>query len=199
MSPTPVEFIARGLIVIRGHALVCWNPKGQYGYLPGGHIESEEPAAVALGREMIEETGLACRVGPLLLTHENRFETRKRAHHEINLVFAAEIIDPSFLYNDEQVCHVAQSGKTAISSRQKGSRERKGAFKTGIVPPPIPSAEAHLAFKWLTAGQFGKAEILPGPMADWVLEVMESGLDSTVGLRPAGAPSSQWLSSMESE
>jgi hypothetical protein len=133
------------------------------------------------------------------LTHENRFKTRKRTHHEVNLVFAAEIVDPAFQRSDDKMCHVAQLGKTAIPARQRGLRSEKSATKPGIAPPPISSAEAHLAFKWLNASQLRKAEILPGPMATWAIELMESGLDSTVGLRSTGAPSSQWLSSMNAE
>jgi ADP-ribose pyrophosphatase YjhB (NUDIX family) len=193
MPPTPIEFIARGLFVHRTHCLVCWNPKGGYGYLPGGHIESEEPAEAALAREMIEETGLACRVGPLLLTHENRFRTRKRAHHELNLVFAAELTDRAFLAADSKMCHVAQSHKTAISPSQKGSKTKISLLTP---PPPILSAEPHLTFKWLTASQFQKVDIRPDPMAKWALQVMKSGLNSTVGLRPTDAPSAQCLSTM---
>lgn len=200
MPPTPIEFIARGLVIHRAYCLVCWNPKGGYGYLPGGHIESEESAPTALAREMIEETGLPCRVGPLLLTHENRFRTRKRPHHEINLVFSAELTDKAFLAADAKVCHVAQSQRTPIPAGQRGSKAKTDPFTPPPPPPPPPpilSAEPHLTFKWLTVGQFRRADIRPDPMAKWVLEVMKSGLDSTAGLRPTAAPSAQWLSTMD--
>lgn len=185
MSSHTIEFIARGLIVHQNHVLVCWNPEGQYGYLPGGHVEQDESAAAALAREMVEETGLKSRVGPLLLTHENRFRARKRAHHELNLVFAAEIVDKGFL----KMCHVAQSQKTAIPSRRKGSKGQNP-------PPPVESQEAHLEFHWLSRAQFKAATIHPKPMADWAARLLAGGLESTSGLLAADAPTSEWLSTM---
>ena len=192
-APTHIEFIARALILHRGHCLVCWNPEGNYGYLPGGHIEIGEPAPEALAREMIEETALACRVGPLLLTHENQFKTKKRLHHELNLVFAAEITDRSFLADDAEMCHVAQLAKALIPTRQKGLKGQKGLIAS---PPPVASAEPRLAFKWLSAAQFKRALIRPDPMAKWVSELLATGLDSTVGMLPTTAPAGQWLSTM---
>ncbi len=193
MPSTPhIEFIVRGLIIHWGHCLVCWNPKGDYGYLPGGHIESGEPAAAALAREMLEETGLTCRVGPLLLAHENQFKTRKRAHHELNLVFAAEITDEAILAAGDELCHVAQLQKTAIPARQGRSKGNKAPF----VPPLIASQEAHLAFRWLTPTQFKRADIRPGPMAKWTARLLADGLDSTVGMLATDAPTVQWMSTM---
>ena len=197
MPPTPshVEFISRGLIVHCGHVLVCWNPKGEYGYLPGGHVETGESAATALVREMAEETGLACRVGPLLLTHENQFGTKKRVHHEVNFVFAAEIVDPEFLAASDEMCHVAQSDKPSIP----GSRDRSARSKHPLTLPPVVSQEDHLAFRWLTSAALRKADIRPNPMAKWASRLLAEGLDSTVGMLPSGAPTSEWLSTMRVE
>lgn len=196
LPPKHIEFIVRGLILQRGHCLVCWNPEGEYGYLPGGHIEIGEAAPVALQREMLEETGLACRVGPLLLVHENQFQTRKRRHHEINLVFTAEITDPSFLDADAEMCHVAQLIKALIPAKKRGSRAPAASFPP---PPPVASMEPHLAFKWLNASGFRRALVRPEPMAKWVSELLATGMDSTVGMLSTDAPAGQWLSTMTSK
>jgi 8-oxo-dGTP diphosphatase len=88
--PKPhIEVIARGLLLRDGQALLCRSVRDGYLYLPGGHVEFDEPAAVALARELVEECGLSVRVGPLLLVTEERFD-HKRRHHEINLVFHVE-------------------------------------------------------------------------------------------------------------
>jgi ADP-ribose pyrophosphatase YjhB (NUDIX family) len=85
-----IEFIARGCLIERSHVLLCVNLKHGYLYLPGGHVEFGESAAGAVAREFLEECGLGIRVGELALVSEGTFATRKRAHHELNLVFYVE-------------------------------------------------------------------------------------------------------------
>lgn len=101
VADATIEFIARGLILHRNHLLVCWalrpatageSPRRNYCYLPGGHVESAEPAQAAVRRELLEESGRPVKVGDLLLTHEQSFATKTRRHHELNLVFQAEIL-----------------------------------------------------------------------------------------------------------
>jgi 8-oxo-dGTP pyrophosphatase MutT (NUDIX family) len=188
-----IEFIARGLFVHWNHVLICWNPKGNYGYLPGGHIEFGESATAALSREMIEETGLRCRVGPLLLTHENRFATKKRPHQELNLVFAAQITDRAFKVASDRLCHVAQSQKTSITVHQ----DQSGSGRSPVEPPPVASREDHLEFRWLRSKQLKQVDIRPLPMRKWIIDQLTSGLDSTSGMLPTAVPSAQWLSSMK--
>ena len=189
--PPHIEFIARGLFVHGGHVLVCWNRKGDYGYLPGGHIEPGESGAEALTREMREETGLDCRVGPLLLTHENRFATRKRVHHELNLVFSAEVTDRSFRAAATEMCHVAQAdGKSSRSNR------RASTLTTHPSPPHVASQESHLEFRWLAPLPFRRADIRPRPMAKWASRLLTGGMKSTTGLRPTDSPTGEFLSTM---
>ena len=86
-----IECIARALITLDSRVLLCQNiAKGNY-YLPGGHVEFGEPAARAAERELLEEAGLKIRiVRPPLLVDEHSFHTRKRLHHELNVVFPVE-------------------------------------------------------------------------------------------------------------
>lgn len=85
-----IEIIARGIVRQGGSVLLCQNTRHGYYYLPGGHVEFGESATAALSREFIEETGLAAKVGPLLLLTEERFEQRGRPRHELNLMFLVE-------------------------------------------------------------------------------------------------------------
>ena len=91
-SKRRIEVIARALLVRDGKLLICRASEG-YGYLPGGHVEFNEPADAALRRELMEEAGVAVRVGELCLVAEGRF-VQKRDRHEINLVFHVELEDP---------------------------------------------------------------------------------------------------------
>ncbi len=87
-----IEVIARGLFIHQNQVLLCQNRKHGYHYLPGGHVEFAEQASIALQRELIEECSLESQIGPLLLTTEQVFCTKKHTHHEINLVFHVEHI-----------------------------------------------------------------------------------------------------------
>ncbi len=90
MAKDRIEIIARGLLLRDNNVLLCRNVALGYQFLPGGHVEYGEPAALALAREFEEECGLAVRVGALLLVTEGQFEEGGRRHHEINLVFHVE-------------------------------------------------------------------------------------------------------------
>jgi 8-oxo-dGTP diphosphatase len=92
-SPT-IEVIARGVTVHNGAVMVCQSIAGGYCYLPGGHVEFGEPAADALVREFLEETGLAVRVGGLLCFTEEVFHQKGRLRHEVNLLFHVELPTP---------------------------------------------------------------------------------------------------------
>jgi 8-oxo-dGTP diphosphatase len=82
----PIEVIARGLLLREAYALLCQNTRHGYWYLPGGHVEFGEAAAVALAREFREECGLEVTAQECVLVSEAAFKA-KREHHEINLVF----------------------------------------------------------------------------------------------------------------
>jgi 8-oxo-dGTP diphosphatase len=90
----PIEVIARGVLLRESFVLLCQNVRHGYWYLPGGHVDFNEPAAKAVVREFHEECGLAVRPGPCVLITEGSF-TAKRPHHEVNLVFPVEEVgDP---------------------------------------------------------------------------------------------------------
>lgn len=134
-----IEIIVRGVWVESGHVLVCRNVKRGHRFLPGGHIEFDEPTDVALAREMYEEAGVRVRVGELIGILESRFAQNRDRKHEINLVYAMH------------------------PRRPIRSRQRKGG---PVGPPPaVLSREEHIAFDWIPLPQLSRARLLPEGMA----------------------------------
>jgi ADP-ribose pyrophosphatase YjhB (NUDIX family) len=89
-APKHIEVIARALALREGKLLLCRNVSNGYAFLPGGHVEPGEPAAVALAREFKEECGLGVVVSQFLVANEHIFSQGGKPHHEINLVFHVE-------------------------------------------------------------------------------------------------------------
>lgn len=90
MAKQHIELIARGLHIASNAVLLCRDVRRGYLYLPGGHVEFGEPAAVALAREIEEELGVQCRVGELIAAHEESFVQSGAVRHEINVMFHVE-------------------------------------------------------------------------------------------------------------
>ena len=89
-----IETIARGVCVVDGKLLLCYNRKSPLSYLPGGHIEWRETARQALEREIREEMGLDSKAGEFLGGCEQAFvQNGKELHTEITLYFRLEVPD----------------------------------------------------------------------------------------------------------
>ncbi len=140
-SDHDIEIIARGCLLHGSHVLLCCNVKHGYCYLPGGHVEFGESAAGGLAREFLEESGLKVRVGKLAMVSEGAFPTKKRWHHEINLVF-----------------HVEQMGGIAVNANRAG---------TGV-PPSIKSREDWIDFTWVELAAIPETDIRPVAAKAWL-------------------------------
>jgi ADP-ribose pyrophosphatase YjhB (NUDIX family) len=80
-----------GAAVAHGCVLLHQMAGDAFWTLPGGRPEVMETAAAALRREMLEETGLAVRVGRALCIAENFFTYRATPFHEILMCFEMSV------------------------------------------------------------------------------------------------------------
>ncbi len=154
-----IEIIARGCLIQASSVLLCRNTKHGYLYLPGGHVEFGESAATALEREFLEECGVIVRAGALALVSEGSFATKKREHHEINLVF-----------------HVERPGTVA-----------KSASRTAR-PAAIRSLEEGIQFEWVELSAVVDFDIRPTAAKAWLATLTESvglGAEWVSEIRPA--------------
>lgn len=93
MSAATTELIARAVIRSGDRILVARERGKKYAFLPGGHIEPGEPIEHALTREISEELGTTADTGDLLGVVEHGYTDDQTTHHELNLVFTADVGD----------------------------------------------------------------------------------------------------------
>ena len=82
-----------GVIIRRGHVLVCREDRDDFVYLPGGRVEIGEASDVSLAREIREELHCAGDVGRLLYSVENFFELEGVHFHEIGKYYTVNLPD----------------------------------------------------------------------------------------------------------
>ncbi|MGJ8636896.1 MAG: NUDIX domain-containing protein [Phycisphaerales bacterium] len=169
-APQQTEFIARALILHHSHVLMCRSVSGNYLYLPGGHINFAEPAQNALIRELQEEANLKIAVGPLLLTTESTFNDGQSDHHELTLIFRAELQNQ--LFHMEQLAtdpsqplpnEPAASENPVPAARAVGDRDSESDL------PRVVSAESHINFVWVDLASATDLDIRPPEIKAWLM------------------------------
>ncbi|WP_107704539.1 NUDIX hydrolase [Nocardioides allogilvus] len=101
-SPFQLQRIAAYALVRRGSAVLLTRLSGRAHHtgswtLPGGGVDHGERPADALAREVAEECGVDCEVGPLLDVHDTHFSGtapsgRVEDFHGVHLIFAATVL-----------------------------------------------------------------------------------------------------------
>lgn len=80
-----------GLVLHKGHLLVCREDDNDFTLLPGGRVEFGEASDLALRREIGEELKCPAHVGRLLFSVENFFEREGELFHELAHYYALEL------------------------------------------------------------------------------------------------------------
>jgi ADP-ribose pyrophosphatase YjhB (NUDIX family) len=98
-----IEIIARAIIIKGDKILVCKSIKQGHCALPGGHVEVGESAEDTLKREMNEEAGAI--VTNIVFTgiFENTYKVGEEMHHEINIIFIADVLDENILSKEPHI------------------------------------------------------------------------------------------------
>ncbi len=85
------EICIRAIIIKSGKFLVCKPKRRNFYYFPGGHLDFGESIKSALCRELKEELGIKVKRFSFIGAVDNVFIQDGQKHHEINLVFKAEV------------------------------------------------------------------------------------------------------------
>jgi len=170
-----IEVIARGLCTTGSRVLLCRNIKGEYYYLPGGHVEFGEPADLSLAREFMEETGIHAEVGELLLVSEHTFINQRpgkknKAHHELNLVFHVEHLE---LPEDHTVDWDSGGAEDASGAPDGSAPPPLGAC------PPIESLEDDIAFDWVDLAAVTDLDVRPPEIKAWLASAGQGDPDES--------------------
>ncbi|MCE9590006.1 MAG: NUDIX domain-containing protein [Planctomycetes bacterium] len=173
-----IEVIARGVWVEAGHLLLCRNRERGHLFLPGGHVEFNEPAQLALEREFREEAGLAVKAGQFIGVFEAGFDQvgkrGPRRHHELNFLF---------------LIHPGRSSRKSPRRLPRGSSPsrplRRTALRTSPTAPPhlplVASLEAHIEFIWHPL-------LSPRARGTPPLRILPDGIEEYLRLALAEAP-----------
>lgn len=93
MTADSTELIARAVIRKDGRLLLARQRTKSWSFLPGGHVEPGERVETALVRELAEELGTEAKITGFVGVVEHGYIEDGATHHEINLVFRADLDD----------------------------------------------------------------------------------------------------------
>ena len=85
------NFRVAGVILVKGHVLICREDEDDYCMLPGGRIELGEDSRLSLTREIAEELDLPAEIGPMLATSESFYRRVGEDFHELGFFYRVEL------------------------------------------------------------------------------------------------------------
>jgi 8-oxo-dGTP diphosphatase len=136
MDNPSTELIARAIIRSNDKILVARQRGRSWSFLPGGHVEPGEPVEVALLRELVEEFGAVGKVTRFAGVIEHGYTEDDTVHHEINLVFEAQIASTNVTSNENHLefewLPMENLADSDIRPRALKDALLDGAFKTPV-------------------------------------------------------------------
>ena len=108
------NFRAAGIALRQRHVLVHRAQWDSHWSLPGGRVEMGEQSALALGREVEEELGVAGDVGALRFIMENFFSYNGTRFHELGFYYALGLPERFPFRDDGAICHTCTDGQAEL-------------------------------------------------------------------------------------
>ena len=108
---------AAAVVLREAHVLVGRTTTESIWYLPGGRVEWGESTRETAARELVEELGVAGRVGELAVVMENFFSYDGRRFHELAYYYPATLPGDFPFRSDGEVCHRGRDGDAELEFR----------------------------------------------------------------------------------
>ncbi len=98
-----IHLLGRVALISNAHILLAHEIRAKNTFLPGGHIEYNEPAKNTILREPREEFDGEVQIEGFIGVVEHSFECRGQPYHELNLVFSSRLLNYHYPQTPESV------------------------------------------------------------------------------------------------
>ena len=88
-----IHLLGRVALISNAHILLAHAIRAKNTFLPGGHVEYNEPAKNAIVRELREEFNGEVQIEGFIGVVEQSFEYHNQPYHELNLVFSGRLLN----------------------------------------------------------------------------------------------------------
>jgi len=122
-----IHLLGRVALISNAHILLAHEIRAKNTFLPGGHIEYNEPAKNTILRELREEFDGEVQIEGFIGVVEHSFEYHNQPYHELNLVFSGRLLH----------CHCPQIPKSLESHLEFYWQRIDKLKEANLLPPPL--------------------------------------------------------------